>query len=149
MATNTKLKVYDPSEVVVSYGVSLIEGFADGTFVVCARDEDSYSLQVGTDGEATRSKSNNRSGTMTITLMQGSLSNDVLSALHIADENSTGGASILPFLVKDLNGRTLTSAQTAWIQKPADDEFGREAGPREWVLRTNNLDKFTGGNTQL
>lgn len=137
-------KTYDPSQVLLTFNGYNISGFADGTFVNVARDEDMWSLQMGTDGEGTRSKSNNRSGTVSFTLMQSSDSNDILSGFAAADELSNSGMG--PLLVKDNSGRSLYAAENAWIQKLPDSEFGREATSREWVLRTDHLQSFVGGN---
>ncbi|MCG8433490.1 MAG: DUF3277 family protein [Gammaproteobacteria bacterium] len=146
MATNTKLKVYDPSEVSITLGTITVEGYADGTFVTVEDDEDAYSMQVGSDGESTRSKSNNRGATITLTTLQGSSSNDLLSALHNLDRNSSGGAGIRPLLIKDNNGTHLYTAETAWVQKRPGSEFAREATGREWTIRTNNLVSLDGSN---
>jgi hypothetical protein len=108
--------------------------------------QDSYTLQVGTDGEATRSRTNNRSHTITLTLMQSSDINDLLSAVHTIDINSAGGAGIGPLIVKDGSGRALYIAEKCWVKKPPAVEFGREAGPREWVFETNNMIRLDAGN---
>lgn len=140
MALNT----YNPKEVAIIVGGNIIDGFADGTFINVERDEDSYTLQVGSDGEATRSKNNNLSGTVTLTLRQGSPSNAILSAL--AQQDELNGSGIVPLLVKDNSGSSIHSAETAWIQKPSAAEYGRESGSREWVIRTDRLQTFIGGN---
>lgn len=149
MGTNTQLKVYDPSEVLIQFGAITMEGYADGTFVTVDDDEDAYSLQVGTDGEAVRSKSNNRSGTITLTLLQSSQANTLLSAQHNLDRLSSGGVGIAPLLIKDNNGLAIYTAETCWIQKRPSAEFAREATAREWVLRTNNLVSVDGGIVAL
>jgi len=138
------VKTYDPKQVIIIIGGNTMTGFADGTFVIVARNEDGWSLQIGTDGEGTRSKSNNKSGTVTFTLMQSSDSNQILSALAALDELSNAGA--VPIMVKDNSGESLYIAETAWIRKYADSEFAREAGPREWVLETDVLVPNIAGN---
>ena len=138
------LRTYDPKQVAVIIAGQIISGFADGTFVNVERDEDTWSLQVGADVEATRAKSNNKSGTLTVTLQQGSPSNAVLAALATADELTNTG--IFSFLIKDNSGNSLHLAETAYIQKPAGSEYGREAGTREWVIRTDNLTTTPAGN---
>lgn len=140
------LHTYDPSQVTIIFAGIPVSGFAEGTFVSAERNEDSWALQVGADGEATRAKSNNRSGRVTFTLIQSSITNDALSALHAVDENTPGGDGIGPLLVKDLSGRTIIAAETAWIAKPATVEFGREASEREWIIETDRLEVFAGGN---
>ena len=145
MPTNTQLKTYDPAEVIIILGTITWEGFADGEFATLEEDEDAYSMQVGTDGEAARSKSNNRGATFTGTLLHTSLTNSLLSALHNLDRNSTSGVGVVPFMIKDGSGSALHTAETAWIQRAPSRGYGREAGPREWVIRMNNLVSFDGG----
>lgn len=138
------LKTYDPKQVAVIIGGKIMRGFADGTFVKVERNEQGFNLKVGVDGEGTRAKSNNRSGKITITLMQSSDSNDDLSAFAAADELSNTGA--VPVLIKDASGSSLFSAVTAWVQKYADAEYAKEAGPRTWVLESDEILMFEGGN---
>lgn len=138
------LRQYNPAEVQIIFNGIPISGYADGTFVTVERDEDSFTLQMGTDGEGTRSHSNNRSGTVTLTLMQSSQVNILLSALHLLDEGSGDGVGAL--LIRDGSGESLYTAETAWIQKAPSAEFGREATSREWVIRTDLLVQLHGGN---
>lgn len=137
-------KTYDPGLVVVSIGGNIISGFADGTFISVERTSDSFSKQVGADGEVTRVRSRDRSGSITLTLMASSLSNDILTALHKLDELS--GTGVVPFLLKDLAGTTLVAAQSCWIRKPANVEFGKELSNREWALDANPIVMTVGGN---
>lgn len=134
---------YDPSQLVITFGPVLMSGYADADVTV-ERNEDAFTLKVGLDGKGTRTKNANRSGKVTIPLMQSSLCNDLLSGIAQLDEKA--GAGVYPLLVKDLSGRTLHAAQTAWIQKQPASAFGKEAGPREWILETDNLESFIGGN---
>lgn len=139
-------KVYNPKEVTIIFGPVIVTGFADGTFLSVDFNEDAFTLQVGTDGEGTRSKSNNDSATIAFTLMQSSDSNDLLSALHNIDKNTPSGDGIVPLLIKDLQGSSLYTAETAWIRKAPTSEFAREAGPREWTIETDKLVAFVGSN---
>lgn len=138
------VKTYDPKQVAVIVGGKIMAGFADGSFVKVERNEQAFNLKVGVDGEGTRAKSNNLSGKVTITLMQSSDSNDDLSGFAAADELSNTGA--VPMLIKDASGRSLFSAVTAWVQKYSDAEFAKEAMTRAWVLETDELLVFEGGN---
>ena len=140
------LGTYDPSQVAIIFGRLPITGFADGTFVSIEQNEDSFSLQIGTDGDGCRSKTNNQSIRVTFTLGQWSASNDTLSAQHNLDVLSPSGDGIAPLLVKDNSGRTLVAAENAWIVKPAPAEFGREAGPREWIIESDRALQNIGGN---
>ena len=138
------VKTYDAGSVEIIFAGIIFEGFADGTFVTVARDNPSFNSLVGSDGEGARAKSNDRSGTITCTLLQTSVTNDALSSASLLDELNGGGAAAI--LVKDNSGRTVAMAETAWIEKPADAEFGREISNREWSFKTDDLNLFVGGN---
>ena len=140
------LRTYDPSQVIIVFSGIPISGFADGSFLTVEQNEDSFVLQVGTDGEGTRSKTNNRSGRVTFTLMQSSLANDLLQAQHTLDLLSPSGDGIGPLLIKDNSGRSLFSAEKAWIVRAPTGEFGREATSREWIVESDDLNQSHGGN---
>lgn len=136
-------KTYDPLQVSVILGSHIVTGFADGTFVSIERNNQTFELVSGASGETARAKSNDRSGTVTITLMQTSESNSVLSGFAAADELSNSGK--FPIIVKDNNGDSLYEATEAWVQQPASVEFSKEISEREWVLETGELIMVTGG----
>lgn len=140
------LKVYDPKAVAMVFAGIPISGLAEGTFLSVEQNEDDFSLVVGADGEACRAKSNNRSGRVTFTLLQSSESNALLSAVRLADIGSPNGDGIAPLLIKDNNGFTIVEAQKAWITRSPAAEFAREVTSREWVIETDNLVSFHGGN---
>lgn len=138
------VKTYNPADVQLVIAGILVSGYADGTFIAIGRDNPSFTSGTGADGEGWRAKSNDKSGTCTLTLLQTSLSNDGLSALNALDEASGDGVG--PLLLKDNSGRSLYSAETVWLEKPADAEFAREQSDREWVVKTDKLNVFVGGH---
>lgn len=135
---------YDPKLFSIICGAKIISGFADGTFIKLERNQQAFQLKMGTDGEGTRAKSNDNSGKVTITLMQSSASNDDLSSFAQAD--ALANAGVFPMFIKDGSGSTIAASVTAWIQKLPDSEFSNEAQSRVWVIETDNLELFVGGN---
>ena len=140
------LKTYDPSQVVITVGGAIISGYADGAFITLSRNSDMFSRVAGADGENARVKSSDKSGKVTLTLMQTSDSNDILTGFAAADELANSG--VVPFAMKDISGRTVALAPRAWVTKLPDSEFGKEAGTREWVLEMDELDMFVGGTSK-
>lgn len=137
---------FDPKRVIVTFNGSRIKGFMTGTHIMAERNANLFDTTVGSDGEATRARSHDKSGQVTLTLQAESRSNDVLSAAHAADELATGnGKGSLQ--IDDLNGNTLVNAAEAWVQKVANVEVSNEATGREWVLATGKLEMFVGGST--
>lgn len=139
------VKTYNLGAVDMVFAGIPFEGFADGTVITVARDNPAFTSFVGGDGEGARAASNDRSGTVTCVLMQTSATNAALSAIARSDEDS-GGAFTGTLLVKDGSGTSVASAETAWIEKIPDGEYGRELTNRTWVIKTDNLDSFIGGN---
>ena len=140
------LRVYDPDQILASVVGIPLGGFADGEFIRVERDNPAFDDVAGTDGEVTRSKTNDGRATVTVRLMQSSPVNDLLSALHIADKAAPGGVGVGPFLMSDLQGTTLVAGDKAWISKSPDISQDRTATEREWLIRIAQLTDFQGGN---
>lgn len=136
-------KNYDPDGVLVVFNKIPVFGFAPGTFVRVERDEDTFSEVAGAGGDVVRIRNRNRMGTVTITLLQSSPSNDLLSANMVADEAT--GVAYGEVMVKELNGTTVAGGANAWVKKPPGIEFGAEASNREWVIKVADLGIFVGG----
>ena len=133
------VKTYNPKQVVTVVGGFILSGFADGQFVNVVPNADLFELTIGTDGEGTRSAQNNKSGQITVSLLQSSESNSILDAFAQSGET-------FPLLVKDNSGLALHSAVTAWVRRRPDAGFDRTAGNRDWTLETDELISFEGGN---
>ena len=141
-------KVYNADEVTLNIAGALIEsGYADGEFLRVEQESDDFTDVVGTDGEVAVSKTKDRRATITVLLMQTSDGNDILSALSNLARNGTGLAGAGPLYIRDRQGRTVYESSTCWIAKPPDASFDRSAGPREWKIRCDKLERFDGGNT--
>lgn len=138
------VKTYSPKKVQLIVLGNIISGFAAGTFIVASREVDAFTKILGGDGEVARTQSANRSGEVTITLLQTSGSNDILSAIAVADE--LAGTGIGPIIIKDTGGSTVLFSGEGWIRKQPDVEFADEAGDREWIIDMASMDYFVGGN---
>ena len=134
-------QLYSADQVLVSWGAIMMNtgGRGPDTFCKVERNEDSFKRKAGADGEQVRSRTLDRSGKVTITLMQTAPQNAQLQAALLADEASPAGVSIFPLMVKDYGGNALWVAPEAWITKPAGGEMAAEAGTREWVFECSNL----------
>jgi len=139
------LKVYDADQVSVAFaGILLSSGYGDGEFVRIVQEADDFTDRVGTDGQVTRSKTNDRRAVVTVILAQTSDGNAALSALSNLDRNAPGGAGVGSLLIRDRQGTAIYQAEQCWIAKPPDVAFGRESADREWTLRCADLVRFDG-----
>lgn len=135
---------YDPKAVVVTYQGVNVTGYQDGTFIEVERAADSFTKHVGSGGQVARSKSADRSGKITLTLMAVSPTNDLLSALLILDE--TSGLNYGSFQLKDLHGNLKCQAHETWIMKAPKVERAEKTGSVVWIFECSDIDIFAGGN---
>lgn len=140
------LKTYDAKEVTLSVAGRVIDsGFADGDFVKIARASDDWTDKVGSDGEVTRSKSNDNRCDVSVTLMATSDGNNALTQIREADLSAPNGAGVGQFIMRDQLGRTVVRGQ-CWISKPPEVARGREAGTVEWKIRLIASEYKVGGS---
>jgi hypothetical protein len=145
MAVN--LKIADPDQwTIILVGVQIETGFNDGAFLKVEAADDAFKTKVGVDGEVTMSKTNNPLLKITLTLMQSSDSNPVLSAIHELDKKTPGGTGVAPFLLRDRQGTSIFQGRFSRIMKAPDVELDREATPREWVFAAISDERLDGNN---
>jgi hypothetical protein len=144
MARDDTVRTYDPKLITIIFGPIIVSGYVDGTFVSVDRAGDSFEKDVGADGTVDRTNKNRDDFTVTLTLKQTSLTNDLLSATHNADKLSNAGK--FPLTIKDLNGTTTLFAAQAWVAKDPTVEEGNTSSNREWRLETGPGTLLVGGN---
>ena len=131
----SQVKTYDPKKVTAIFGPLILSGFSEGTFIKIETQGDGITAIVGCDQEIVRNIApDSILKQITITLLQSSDSNDKLSLIHDADNQT--GAGILPLAIKDLSGRSLMVTDQAWIVKKPNMQRGKTAsdGNCEWVF---------------
>ena len=136
------LRAFDPKQVKVRVANVNIVGFSEEKVTV-ERANNSWELNVGCDGEATRVKSNYLSGTITLTLQQTSPSNDFLTTVFYNDQNNDECVRIE---ITDTSGKSKIIAQKAWVEKMPDATYAKAHSDRQWVFRTNNVGYYLAGN---
>lgn len=147
------VKDYDPKQVSFTWvplspGVGVVnlnEGVAEGTFFAVSREKRSFKKKIGSDGEGTRVRENDRSGSITATLRAGSSTNDKLSTVLSVAEN-TGLGNLGPVLIKDFTGTSLASSPQAYLEGWPDKEYADDESDNDWVLICHNLVLFHGGS---
>lgn len=148
----SRMKIYDADQVTILVGNVAISkgvgasGYAEGEFVKIEQQEEDFKIKVGTDGQTTRSKTNNILTKITLLLMQTSESNAYLSSLRTADRLGTNGAGVVSLLIQDRQGTSLHAAQFCWVNKPPDVSYDKEPTPREWELMCLMDERLDGGN---
>ncbi len=141
----TETKTYDPAGIVITIGGAIITGIAAGTFVQLVRNVNNYDLTIGGDGqEGIRTKRNDRSALLTLTLAHTANANKLLSNLANRDEADSDG--VVPVSITDLaSPDTVYLAGKGWIEKPADAAFADTPQGRAWAVRLVSIPMSHGG----
>lgn len=134
---------YSSANITMVAGGKTIVGWADGDFVKVSYSSDYWTLTMGSDGVGTRSCTRDLSGTIEITLLASSPSNDYLSALFLADRQS--GAGVFPFMLREAGGALLATAESMWVVKAPDVSFSRAVSTRVWQLMTDRIELTPAG----
>lgn len=145
MAFTPTLTTPDFDQLTVAIGTALIDGFGPDEAVRLERLADTFLMVVGADGKVSRTKTSNDSARLTLTLLQGSASNDVLDKIYTADKTIPNGAPV-PLFIRDRGGRSVFFAAQVWIVKGPDVSFGTNTTMREWIIDIAKLESNYGGN---
>lgn len=132
-------KLYDPSQMVLTWGKVEMQAYEKGSMIKVEYDEDAFKASVGGTGEVTRVYNPNRMAKITFRLQRTSPTNARLYA--IAKQDRLSKDQIYPAQVKDLVGGQRAHAPNAWLSRAADQEHAHDdATAIEWVLICDELE---------
>lgn len=150
MAPTPDFGNYDPGRYVLTVLGVEIGGYASGTLIKVARKVPTFTEKAGGVGDVARIRSRNKIGTFVFTLMATSKSNEYLSSLIVADEQSTGGkGSVGPTELTGLppNGPTVCHGANSWVIQPADIEvMDGDVPGRLWTVCAASLEMKSSGS---
>ncbi len=141
----SNLKHFSPDLVDYIFGGVPISGFAEDGMIEIEEEGERFVLVKGTTGEICRSPVLARVAKVTLKLLSSSDSNDVLSAAHILDVNTPGGAGVVPNGMIERNGRSVLAAPQGWVDGIPPIKLGAKAEERTWKLTVINYKLFLGG----
>ena len=131
MATFTN---YTFTNVNVIFGTIELEAFGEGDDVVrIESDVEQFRKLVGAKGDVTRSQTNDNSCTVTIKLLQTSVSNKELNAVYLLDRET--GAASAPMIINDVETGETYTINNSWIERPPVIIRGQSVNNMEWVFR--------------
>lgn len=140
-------KTYDLDQVAINFALQdLGQGFGEGAAIKFEKTKETFTEKEGADGSVARSKTGSKLWKVTVTLLNTSGGNAILSGIHTLDENAPNGAGMGPLLVKDLGGKSLFISSKAWIRTWPNLELNAEASNVEWVIMAAGAVPFWGGN---
>jgi len=144
---------YNPSKVVLTVGnptgaggvavpipgfatLSIASGRAPDSFITAARTNDTFTIVVGADGDATHVRSQDKTGPIGLVLTDGSGFNTLISLLQLAQESELIPDFTIPVTITDQNSTppTVVFGSNCKVQRPADYEAGASDGTNTWTF---------------
>ena len=129
-----KPQTYFCKQVLIALGSHVVTGWADDNFVSYEKNGDGTTTKYGCDGEIVRSIDPNTSYKIKLSLLHTSLTNGFLQNKYNQDQET--GEGYFPLMIKDLRGTVLFQSDYAWIAKPANRSFGKQAPNTDWEIET-------------
>ena len=128
------MQTYNPKKITIAFGTHIVTGYADDSFVTISAAGDGTTFKQGCDGEIIRSVSPNDTYLIKMDLLSYSKTNSWLQNMFNKDQKDGSGS--FPVVVKDLTGGMLFNSEAAWVTKPAERGYGKEANNRSWEIQT-------------
>lgn len=128
---------YSPELVDTIWNGITITGYAEGTFISVEREVDAFSKKVGSLGDVARTRSLNRSGKITITVMDTHPVNDLLAIAIAEDERN--GLGFGAFTLKDRSGNAEVRATEAWCMRVPKLERAQTTGHVVYVFEAASI----------
>lgn len=132
------MKTYNSKKIIMSFGTHMVSGYAEDSFVTISPAGDGVTMKQGCDGEIVRSISPNNTYLVKLELLPYSPTVSWLQNMHNKDLQD--GSGCFPITIKDLTGGMLFNSETAWVTKPAERGYGKEASNRSWEIQTASGD---------
>ena len=145
------LNQYNPKRVTGSFQPAITGapsipflGYMDGTFIDAEFDADAVTKHVGADGNVTYVLNADKTAKLVLTIVQGSITNDQLSAYVPDGRRNYLVTGTLSF--KDLDGNSVVYDSNAVLMKMPKVVFGKEVQGREWQFILSSAEITAGGS---
>lgn len=135
---------WDSKDVSITVGGVLLKGFPKDSKFKISRNEDAYEFENGTDkDDTTRSRINDLSGEIVVSLVATSTSNAVLSGYLSDDENDNSGT--FPVAVNNTALGMNANGIDAWIKKQPEYDVKQGVPTLEYTIFVPKLMMTTRG----
>lgn len=141
----SKVFTYSPKEVQLTFGGYTVTGWQQ---ITITRSVEAFKVIRGIRGKHTRVRNADTSCTITIPLLQTSMSNDVFARVH--DLDITHGTGRIELTISDLKGTSVFSSSEAYVLGYPEVVFSEEFEYRQWRMFCQSTGNYTiGGNAQV
>ncbi len=141
-----KLSTYAPIELLVLVNGVRITGFSSTDILTIDRDTPRWTKDTGVMDETARAHSASTGAKVTLTIMQTSYANDLLTQFHKNDTENPEDGNILSLVITDQTGTTNFVTTEAWIIDLPQVQLTNGLETRAWEFDCANCKEHVGGN---
>lgn len=139
---------YSAQNVTVTFLGKVISGFSDGDDVVMVeRNKPTMTQRVGVQGDAVITQTSDKSGVITLKLLQGCEENTFLSSKIQASE--AGGITSGELIITETGNDAKVTARKCVIEGMPKFQRGEGQTPVEWRFLSADIDMSQGGGVAL
>lgn len=136
-------RTYRPEDVKLLIGTYRVTGWTE---ISIAQNAKSFRHESGLRGKTTRVRNRDKSGVVTISMLQTSPDNDLFSQIVSQDEVSQTGRFSLT--LTDLSGQSSIILQYGYLEGYPNMGFSSEGQTREWIFNYQDVVEYSvGGNS--
>lgn len=137
MANRFSVFTYTPDDVILIIAGYQVLGWDT---IQIPQNSDNFVPIPGIRGKNTRSQNIDTSATLTVSIMQTSQSNDVLSRIHALDiQNGTGRLEVT---LRDKSGNSIFSSDDAYIVGYPTPSFSATIEYRNWTIQCQTTSDY-------
>lgn len=137
MSNSFTVHTYSPKDVILTVGGYQLTGWQS---ITISRTVKGFTVIRGIRGKNTRVPNVDTSATITISLLQTSQGNDVLSYIHELDLDE--GTGRIALMLKDNSGRSVFSSNEAYITGYPVATFSGQFEYRNWELFAQSTNTY-------
>ncbi|CAH1190305.1 hypothetical protein PAECIP111893_00266 [Paenibacillus plantiphilus] len=123
---------FDAKSVTVTVGNVYLTGFGE-SMVEAEKAENNYEVKVGAQGDTMRTKVNNPTGTISVTLLATS------PQVAYMDKLAVSGTLVPVTIINAGPPRESITVTEAFVVKPAARSYGNEADDREYEIQCMDM----------
>lgn len=140
------VKTYKPSDVVVLVSGYQLTGIVS---LSAAWSAPPFTVVKGIRGKNARVRNFDSSLTITLQVLQTSITNDILSDI-VTKDISTGNGRLL-VEIRDKSGTTVLTSTNGFVSNRANVEFSNDLSERQWVIEMldTSFGTVVGGNAKV
>ncbi|SFJ44243.1 Protein of unknown function [Paenibacillus sp. UNC496MF] len=126
------IQTYDAKNVSVIVNNVYLTGFSED-IVEIEKDEDTYDVKVGAQGDVVRTRNNNPLGTIKVTLQASS------PQVPMLDKLANAGTLVPVSVISSGANKETSTASQAFLTKPSARKYGKQADDREYEFKCLDL----------